>query len=620
MVLSLKLLQRLGAAIVLIGVTFLVYWPAQRNGFVWDDTALVARDPLIRSWRLIPEAFNHFLFLDATASNFYRPLQRLTFLADYAFWDMNARGFHLTSIYAHLAAAIALFFLVEKLLPPPRQRLYALWIAGIWAIHPLHTEAVTYIAGRADSLAAFFGFTALALGLRTLDPDGDRRGKILATAGAALCFMAALLSKESGVFAIVIWLLILWLRKEPRRQLTRWALIAAAVLLSYAGLRVTAEKTEPPKPKISAYAPARAVLIARAWADYVVLWVAPHNLHMERDVAPPPRNGAPPVRPQHGLENPGVKTALGAVLWAGLLCWALWARRQRPLAVLGLLGFFAAYLPISNVYALNATSAEHWLYVPSAFLLIAIAASVQPSLECAGRRWLRPGLGLALGAWSLWLGICTRDQQSYWFDQRSFVTRTIAAGGDSARMHVNLGNIEAASFHTELARAEYQSALQRAPKLPFALLGLAALDIQSANYDSARALLNQAAEEPLLAPQCLQMRASLEYRESKRDVLPLLSEAVALAPTQWPIRRRYILALEQTGHRDQAIRELRLLLEREPFRADSWKLLAELLANSQQPERAIAAFERAVQLDVHDLESQARIDIIRRTLAQKPGQ
>ena len=74
----LKNLPRTVAVVLIIAATFLVYWPALRNGFVWDDTALVLRDPLIRSWRLIPEGFRHFLFLDATASNFYRPIQRLT--------------------------------------------------------------------------------------------------------------------------------------------------------------------------------------------------------------------------------------------------------------------------------------------------------------------------------------------------------------------------------------------------------------------------------------------------------------------------------------------------------------------------------------------------------------
>jgi len=70
--------------LILISVSA-AYLPAVRDGFVWDDTALILRDPLIRSWRLIPEGFNHFLFVDATPSDFYRPIQRLTYTIDYAF-------------------------------------------------------------------------------------------------------------------------------------------------------------------------------------------------------------------------------------------------------------------------------------------------------------------------------------------------------------------------------------------------------------------------------------------------------------------------------------------------------------------------------------------------------
>src|SRR5258708_1814517 len=75
--------------LILFAAVVLSYAPAMRNGFVWDDTALILRDPLIRSWRLIPEGFNHFLFTDATASDFYRPIQRLLYTAEYAafaFW------------------------------------------------------------------------------------------------------------------------------------------------------------------------------------------------------------------------------------------------------------------------------------------------------------------------------------------------------------------------------------------------------------------------------------------------------------------------------------------------------------------------------------------------------
>ena len=132
---------RLLSIFVIMFGTFVAYWPAMRNSFVWDDTALVLRDPTIRSWRLAPEAFREFLFLDATASNFYRPLQRLTFMADYAMWGIERNGnmaddaktsapdtgdsadtqkvlgapqpgWHFTSVLIHALAALALWWLL----------------------------------------------------------------------------------------------------------------------------------------------------------------------------------------------------------------------------------------------------------------------------------------------------------------------------------------------------------------------------------------------------------------------------------------------------------------------------------------------------------------------------
>ncbi|MFZ1219060.1 MAG: hypothetical protein WAO00_07190, partial [Chthoniobacterales bacterium] len=92
-------------------VTLAAYAPSLRNGFVWDDTALILRDPLIRSWQLAPEAFQHFLFIDATASDFYRPIQRLTYLVDYWAFVFKPAGYHLTSILCHHGATLAMLLL-----------------------------------------------------------------------------------------------------------------------------------------------------------------------------------------------------------------------------------------------------------------------------------------------------------------------------------------------------------------------------------------------------------------------------------------------------------------------------------------------------------------------------
>src|SRR5438309_2975668 len=108
--------QRMIISGVLVALIFAAHAPALRATFVWDDTALVLRDPLIRSWRLIPEGFQHFLFTDATPSNFYRPIQRLTYTLDYAAFTFRPAGYHVSSILCHIGAALTLLLLSQELL------------------------------------------------------------------------------------------------------------------------------------------------------------------------------------------------------------------------------------------------------------------------------------------------------------------------------------------------------------------------------------------------------------------------------------------------------------------------------------------------------------------------
>src|SRR5437667_6590315 len=108
--------QRMIICALLVVLIFAAHAPALRTTFVWDDTALVLRDPLIRSWRLIPEGFNHFLFVDATPSDFYRPIQRLTYTFDYALFAFSPGPYHVTSILWHALATIALFLFAAEFL------------------------------------------------------------------------------------------------------------------------------------------------------------------------------------------------------------------------------------------------------------------------------------------------------------------------------------------------------------------------------------------------------------------------------------------------------------------------------------------------------------------------
>ena len=132
-------MRKIVPLLLLAAATFAAYAPALRNDFVWDDAALVLRDPLIRSWRLIPESFHHFLFIDATASDFYRPMQRLSYTLDYAVHAFQPGGYHLTSVACHAAAALALYFFALELLgyfgvAERARRFVPFFVALAWAL------------------------------------------------------------------------------------------------------------------------------------------------------------------------------------------------------------------------------------------------------------------------------------------------------------------------------------------------------------------------------------------------------------------------------------------------------------------------------------------------------
>ena len=81
---------------------------------VWDDSFLVRDNPFIKSPLLIFEAFRHYLFLDSYSAH-YRPVQNLSFIVDYFFWNGNVYGFHLTNLLLHIASGLLLYLLLGKL-------------------------------------------------------------------------------------------------------------------------------------------------------------------------------------------------------------------------------------------------------------------------------------------------------------------------------------------------------------------------------------------------------------------------------------------------------------------------------------------------------------------------
>ena len=170
------------------------YYNALGNGFVFDDYLLIVNNPTISGIASEPE-----LVLSPRALG-YRSLRTLSYVLDYRLGGMQPWIFHLNNILYHWIAACLVFLVASQLAenignhPTPNIALFA---ALLWALHPVQTEAVTYISGRRDILATLFFFLGFYAFLKFRARDIGRRSLWLLL--TFLAYSLGLLSKETAV-------------------------------------------------------------------------------------------------------------------------------------------------------------------------------------------------------------------------------------------------------------------------------------------------------------------------------------------------------------------------------------------------------------------------------------
>jgi predicted Zn-dependent protease len=259
-------------------------------------------------------------------------------------------------------------------------------------------------------------------------------------------------------------------------------------------------------------------------------------------------------------------------------------------------------LPVSGIITLNAAVAEHWIYIPSAFLFLAATMAIVDFVK--ERRIAFIAVSIGFGIWFVFLGARTFVRTFDWKDQRTFLERTIASGGDSARMLINLGGLELSEGRLDLAKKHLTAALQKEPGQPLAIINLAAVALKQNDFNTARDLASRATKLPVVDAQGHELLAVVENKEHGRANLLRMRLAARTGPPNWSIEKRYISLLDETGATSNAIGELQHCLGTEWYRADSWRLLSRLLAKAGREKESAGALTRAHELDVHLVDSE----------------
>jgi protein O-mannosyl-transferase len=351
-------------------VAAVVYLGALRNGFAYDDLVLIAGDPGIRSWAGLIER----LGAPSWPSGFgdlvgaWRPLTTGMWALTWIASGGSVIAFHALAILLHVWVAGVVTVLFMELLPAG-----ASFVGGlVFAVHPVHVEAVANIAGSAETLSAGLALTALVVHLR--GRDSYRLGRALAVTAL---FAAAVLAKEG---AAVLPALILLLDAARRRMDLRGTLryvrergplylllsVALALVLVFrAGvLGALARSTYPPGAEALVAGP-RSWTVFGAWPEYFRLLFIPWKLSADYAPRVVPVVFAWTPAALLGVALALVTMAFSLALWRRSGGWDADAMGQRVLA-LSPLWVGVALLPVANVLYLGPVLvAERTLYLPS---------------------------------------------------------------------------------------------------------------------------------------------------------------------------------------------------------------------------------------------------------------
>lgn len=206
-------------------VSLLVYLPSLGNDFVnWDDSVYVYDNQYLKQDFF---SFIKWMFASIYSSNWH-PLLWLSFKVDYALWELNPFGYHLSNVLLHGANVLLVVLLTGRLLQAAtdmldNRMLTAAALAGaVFGLHPLHVESVAWISGRKDVLYAFFWLLSLLAYVKYV--ESRKASHYIACIGA---FCLSLMSKP---MAATLPIVLLILDYYPLMRLNRKEWLKISVL------------------------------------------------------------------------------------------------------------------------------------------------------------------------------------------------------------------------------------------------------------------------------------------------------------------------------------------------------------------------------------------------------
>jgi protein O-mannosyl-transferase len=580
-------------------VAFLGYANALADGFVYDDHSQIEQNPYIHSFRAIAKIFT----MRQPTGNYYRPLMNVGFLLSFKLFGASPYGFHLVNILLHCVVVWLVYEVGRRLTGNGTAGLIA---AACFAIHPIHTESVTWIAAVADIemtifyLAAFWFFLQL----------GKEKGRTLwLQIGMLVSFFLAVLSKEPAMTLPALATVYEHLYRADR-EMTTWKqkvsrygglwLAGAA----YVGVRLVV---------LGGFAPVafhrdvswrEAAFIAVGWiGQYGAKLVWPSPLTVFYAI---PRNAS--LLDWHA--------SLGIAVLVTATGFVLRDRKRDDIRGYLLLWILFTVAPVLNVRWLPMDAfAERYLYLPSvgfSWLTAGIVLSSWKKVEAGAlRRW---AFVVAAGILAL---VATNEifaRNRDWKDDYSLALKTVQTNPDDSNRRADVAMAEWRAGNRAEAMRQWQIALAYRPDSLQALSDLGFAMIEEKKYDEAMPYLLKANElSSRFATPHVHLAHAYAALGKTTEAEAEIRRALEIAPTNTFVRNAAGQFYLDSGRPQEAEAQFRASVNI-AANYDGWFGLAGAYTLENFPDKASEAWHEVLVLEPFD--ARAHLNLGRLYLAK----
>src|ERR1017187_611924 len=574
--------------------------------FLFDDLPAILHNPAIRHfWPLSAVITTRFPGLSG------RPLISLSLAFNYALGGYDVAGYHLLNLVVHFLNTLLVFAIVYHTQSRPQSSQIshdrALWlaftIAGLWMLHPLVTESVTYVLQRTESLAGMFLLLTLYCFIRGIESSRTTRW-------FGLAILAAILGVGTKEIVVVAPLLVLvWdyifvsgsLQTGLRQRRGLYAGLAASWAVLTALLLPANLKS-----KFGLDAG-----LMTPWAYFKMQWVV--LTHYLRLVLWP--QGLVLDYSDWPQDTPVVilLPALGLLL--GLFAGSLWGIRRRRWWGFWGAWFFLLLAPTSSLLPLPFEPAtERRMYLP----LVAVIAVVLGGGDhlCRNlwtrfrwpdrvRTWLQVALVMGL---ALALGTATIQRNAQYHSAESIWADVVTKRPDDLRGHANLGLALLDDGRAEESIPHFTNSLRIDPTQPIVRCNLAiALARSGVTNQSLAELQETLREAPDFALAHVSLADILASQGNQQAALEQYTVGIALNPNDQAAHFNLAQLFMRLGQREHAVSQYLEVVQLDPRDAPAHYNLANLLVESGHEAEAISHYAAAARLDPRNARSQINL-------------